>query len=199
MIVGRAAEGFEIYRVVARVTAQEVGGQRLRSVEIQPGVLVNLRDARICVRDAARESRRVLRGFGEEEAVRNRVEVDVFRQMARERADIADAQHRIESEVMLHLQAEALHVRDVAAEIGAANRAQRSERRYPRLQVTREIRVPAGGDSLEGAEIEAWVDEGRRLLNRREDHVVARYAVVTDAVTAAYNRLLITEQIVGEA
>src|SRR6266498_2417401 len=129
MIVGRAAEGFEIYRVVARVTAQEVGGQRLRSVEIQPGVLVNLRDARICVRDAARESRRVLRGFGEEEAVRNRVEVDVFRQMARERADIADAQHRIESEVMLHLQAEALHVRDVAAEIGAANRARVTRRR----------------------------------------------------------------------
>src|SRR5262245_63093406 len=95
MVVGRAAEGFEIYRVVARVRAQEVCRPRLRAVELQPGVFVCLSDAGICVRhDAIRISRRVLRGFGEKEAVRNRVKIDVLRQMARERADVARSEER---------------------------------------------------------------------------------------------------------
>src|SRR5262249_8716522 len=52
---------------------------------------------------------------------------------------------------------------------------------------------------IEFAEIEAWNEESRRLLDRRESHVVTRNAIITDAVAAADDRLLIAEHIVGEA
>src|SRR5262245_56889612 len=111
MIVGRTAEGFVLYCVVALKRPQEVGGQRLRAVELQPGGRVHWSDGAVSLYVVARKLRRVLRSRCEGRAVRNRVDVEAFRQMARERADITDAQDGVEPEVMLYLEAEALHVR----------------------------------------------------------------------------------------
>src|SRR5262249_60616554 len=61
--------------------------------------------------------------------------------------------------------------------------------------------VPAGGVANRGqvTEIEGRGNQERRLRDGRKDDIVARYAVVTDTVTAAHDCLLISEDIIREA
>src|SRR5262245_61897118 len=128
MVVRRPAEGLHRYIPVARESAEEVGLEGVPTRELQTKIAIKLRQVGFFIRhDAVRVERRVLRRLREEEAIGNGIDVNVLRQMARQRADVANADHRVKAQILLHLEAETLHVRYKAFTISAAN-ARRAER-----------------------------------------------------------------------
>src|SRR5215475_3995373 len=108
MIVRRTAEGAVTDLVIPRICLQELRRQSVRAGVIHAGVLVHLRQAVFysTIRQMAiLEFRRILRGRGEELAVRTVIEVEQLLLMATQRADITHAQDSVPADVVLYLQA----------------------------------------------------------------------------------------------
>src|SRR5215471_3957920 len=117
MIVRRTAEGAVTDLVIPRICLQELRRQSVRAGVIHAGGRVHLRQTGFysTIRQmAAREFRRVLRGRGEELAVRTVVEVEQLLLMAAQRADITHAQDGVPADVVLRLQAETLNAWDLS-------------------------------------------------------------------------------------
>ena len=189
VVVGRPTEGLHLHCPVTGIAPQEIGLEGEAAAELQARLPIDRRQIRLLIRHhAIGIEGRILGRPREERAVRDRVDVEVLRQVAREGSDIAHAQHRPIADILLELEAEAVDIGNVALPVGATHIG-RAERQLPGALPHRR-QVP---------EVEGRVDKGRRLLDRGEDDVVPGNAVVPDAIPSAQHCLLVAEDIERKA
>src|SRR5262249_4542866 len=178
MIVRRAAESAQADLVISRIPLQEGRRQSVRAGEIHAGVLVHLRQIVFYSTSrqyATLEFCGVLRGRGEEFAVRTVVEVEQLLLMAAQRADVTHAQDGVPSDVVLHLETETLNTGNMSLRIGGDNLGA-VERDWPgALANLRQV-----------AEVDLWVEEQRRLADCAEGQPFSPAGVIAHAIRAAH-------------
>src|SRR2546428_9586283 len=176
MIVRRAAESAQADRIISRVSLQELRRQSVRAGEIHAGGLVDRVQTGFLSRHRAiRVFRRVLRGSGEEFAVRTVVEVEQLLLVARERAHITHANHGVPADVVLNLETETLNAGDLSFLISGDHIAD-AESDLPGALANRG----------EGTEVELWVEEQRRLAGSGEGQFIALHPGLDLPIAVSY-------------